>query len=150
MHGIHAPCDSIGKSEVLLTQLGRRDRKRFKTAVSRRRPKRAAPEAVIQNSVDIHHPVDHLPQAKLVTQVLCKFPYRDAAPPPPAPFSPSTAALTLGVAFGFVGNYVPWSFHPSFGTCPSYPRAAVPSQHRRPVQNDQLCNKVPFNTVTVI
>lgn len=27
---------------------------------------------------------------------------------------------TLGVAIGFVGNYAPWDFHPSFGTCPSY------------------------------
>ena len=27
---------------------------------------------------------------------------------------------SLPVAIGFVGNYVPWDFHPSFGTCPSY------------------------------
>ena len=27
---------------------------------------------------------------------------------------------TLGVTFGFVGNYAPWDFHPSFGTCPTF------------------------------
>ena len=27
---------------------------------------------------------------------------------------------SLPVAIGFVGNYAPWDFHPSFGTCPSY------------------------------
>ena len=26
----------------------------------------------------------------------------------------------MGVAIGFVGNYAPWDFYPSFGTCPSY------------------------------
>ena len=26
---------------------------------------------------------------------------------------------SLPVAIGFVGNYAPWDFHPSFGTCPS-------------------------------
>ena len=30
------------------------------------------------------------------------------------------AAQSLPVAIGFVGNYAPWDFHPSFGTCPSY------------------------------
>ena len=35
-------------------------------------------------------------------------------------FSPLLAGQTLGVAIGFVGNYAPWDFHPSFGTCPSY------------------------------
>ena len=30
------------------------------------------------------------------------------------------AVQNLPVAIGFVGNYVPWDFHPSFGTCPSY------------------------------
>ena len=29
-------------------------------------------------------------------------------------------AQSLPVAIGFVGNYAPWDFHPSFGTCPSY------------------------------
>ena len=27
---------------------------------------------------------------------------------------------SLPVTIGFVGNYVLWNFHPSFGTCPSY------------------------------
>ena len=37
--------------------------------------------------------------------------------------SPLLTLQTLGVAIGFVGNYAPWDFHPSFGTCPSYPYA---------------------------
>lgn len=40
---------------------------------------------------------------------------------------------TLGVAIGFVGNYAPWDFHPSFGTCPSYKRRGDPSSLRSPL-----------------
>jgi hypothetical protein len=39
------------------------------------------------------------------------------------------AVQSLPVAIGFVGNYAPWDFHPSFGTCPSYQLKAL--KHKR-------------------